>query len=166
MIRNVLIGIILTFVVIFLILLIVYTAKLNKETGNLAIGKSKQMPPWNYFKKYGSQCPDYWENLGTDSSENNIICRNTMNVPVHNNNSTCYNDEAERTKTFPKINIDSSSFNLINGKKVLKSIPGLEDRCTFIKSCGPTGNESAAWVGFDNGNEGYADCDKIVNSVD
>ena len=164
MIRNVLIGIILTFVVIFLILLIVYTAGLNKASNNLAIGKSKQMPPWNYFRKYGSQCPDYWENVG-ETSDGKVMCKNTMNVPVFKNDNTCYSQPDERIKEFPKMDIGSGAFITNNGKKILKDIPGLEERCNFIKSCGPTAQESAAWIGFDNGSEGYTDCDKIVNTA-
>ena len=164
MIRNVLIGVILAFVVVFLILLIVYTARLNKETYKMATTTSKQMPPWNYFKRVASQCPDYWDNLGEDESSEDIICRNSLNVPINNseNSTNCYDDANEKVKKFKKLNFTGDNISLNNGKKVLNNSgvdSAVGERCTFVKNCGPTQMENAAWIGFDNGVNGYANCE-------
>lgn len=148
---TVILGVVLAFFGILFLLLIVYIVKSNKSKLGLA-GKSEKMPPLDYMREIGSQCPDYWVYKGADSTKPGFsLCENVFNIPTQASKKDCYDDSAARIKSFKdaKMNADG------------KMDPEAEkQRCRFVNQCGPTPEMKASWLGVSSEqmSPGYVNC--------
>ena len=100
--------------------------------------KSKETvwPPPNYMKYIGSKCPTGWTYKGTQNGKD--VCVNMNDIAVADNQS-CYTDASAKTMQFDNINwpiAPSAQQNM------------LQDRCSWIKGCGPTDKTYATWFGI------------------
>jgi len=148
---TVILGVVLAFFGILFLLLIVYIIKINKSKSNIK-GGGIRMPPLNYMREIGSKCPDYWVYMGKDTTKTGYhICHNAYNIPTQPSNSTCYDDEHGRTKSFKDSKMDSDGNMDPDAEK---------ERCNFVKQCGPTTETKASWLGINSEqmSPGYVNC--------
>jgi hypothetical protein len=130
------------FITIEVILYYFYTKALDQEKKDNANATS--FPPNSFMSAVGAHCPDYWEYLGSQKDSKGVaydVCRNSFNIPVNtSNNYVCYDDSASITK----------KFNPIPQWPLKNTDAARQDRCQWIKNCGPTAEDTASWTGFDS----------------
>lgn len=153
--KSIIMALLLLCVIIFIILLIVFYVKRGKGKNIIDSDQDERWPPKNYMKQVGINCPDYWQDMGTDPNNgNNHICQNTLNVPVNSDNkSLCYDNHDLMQKSFPTVDWQSQ----YNKKKKTISGTGVKEMCDFTMNCGPTKGQEASWLGI-NTARGYNNC--------
>lgn len=128
---EVLVGLFVLFGIIFVIMISYYFYRSARQHTN----KTPQWPPENYMRYVGQMCPDYWVYQGTDGRQ--FVCDNKYKIPIRNTkNPVCASNttlQFEPIKDWPPKSGDV----------------GLEQRCNWIKNCGPAANVPGSWVGID-----------------
>ena len=127
-----LIGVIFT----LLVVLYLYNRSLQERQRRKETNEDDaSWPPPEYMTAIGSKCPDYWINTGSDG--NNDICKNNFNIPVNQENADkCYS------------NGNTMKFSKLHANRWPPKRGSLNDRCNWIKDCGPDSNTPGSWLGM------------------
>lgn len=139
--------------IITAIVIILVVWAVNKSNKAKAASKNVVWPPKDYMRDIGSKCPDYWTYIGVDGS-GNTVCENKFNIPTSNNqcmNTSMSEYEGKNVMSFNKI----SKWPIKKGDRAGQVGTGdvkgnLNLPCNWIKSCGPTSNTSASWLGMND----------------
>jgi len=132
--------------IITAIVIILVVWAVNKSNAAKQASKHTAWPPNDYMQDIGSKCPDYWTYIGVDDA-GGAICENKFNIPV--GNDKCMDDK--NTMTFSKIPKWPIKKGDIAGQVGTGDVKGnLNLPCNWIKSCGPTSNTSASWLGVND----------------
>jgi len=152
------------FAIIGLIIIITYAIRYlylyvrKKESQKIAMSAN---PPGNYMQNSGIKCPDYWVNIGYDSS-GNYLCKNSFNIATNNpttgiaagkcNSKEMIFSPVKSGYTWEYGNphnlttlSDDEKYDFLN-----KSSPSSLSRCQWINYCGPNPNVQGIWSGVND----------------
>lgn len=136
---------------LFILAVIFFIVQKRSQKSGTQLAIKYKMPPEDYMKYVGVNCPDYWEYMGEDpSNKGNHICKNTMNLEVNDKNF-CYSNQDEKLKSFSNIDWDNVIKNGYLQGDAVKQI------CDWKKKCGPSANQDASWLGVNTDN-GWVKC--------
>ena len=115
-------------------------------------------PPGAYMQNSGIKCPDYWVNIGLDSS-GNYLCKNSFNIQTTNPTTGIAAGKCnDKEMVFPPVKSgytweygnphglttysEQDKYNLLN-----TTVPGYISRCNWVNYCGPNPNIQGIWSG-------------------
>jgi|SaaInlStandDraft_1057018.scaffolds.fasta_scaffold01052_1 hypothetical protein len=99
--------------------------------------KPSEQPLWpteRHMEKIGAKCPTGWVYTGKSNDGKNR-CQNYYNIDIQNASANnCYDDSNSKTKNFSTISDWDKCQNDPLG------CSQLQERCNWIKNCGPKSN--------------------------
>ena len=120
---------VITLIVLIILVIIWWAIKIkNQNTTSPKI----TFPPTKYMEQIGGKCPDYWTYMGDQGGYS--YCKNTYKIDTNDTTTTC---QTNYIKNFPSY------------KHWSPTKAALTDRCNWIKSCGPTADVHASWIGME-----------------